>query len=309
MTGRIFEIQRFSIHDGPGIRTTVFMQGCPLRCLWCHNPEGMEDGPLLSFMPEKCVGCGFCFRTCPQGAHRMEGNAHVLDRSLCKACGLCAAECYAEALEWVGREATVAEVMNEVMRDLPFYETSGGGLTLSGGEPMRQPAFAEALLQRAKAENLHTCMETCAFARWEDFERVLPLTDLFLADVKEMDPARHRECTGAGNGLILENIRKLHDAGRQVLLRLPLLPGRNDREDHFAAVARFARGLPNLAGVEIMPYHPLGTSKAERFGLAQARMERSERPGKGMVRRWANFLKGHGIEVMNASRPEIGWPP
>ena len=297
--GRIFDIQRFSIHDGPGIRTTVFMQGCSLNCKWCHNPEGIPGETLLSFIPDKCIGCGFCFETCRKSAHRMDGGMHVLDRSLCDVCGRCTAGCYAGALELIGKEADVEEVIGEVLRDRPFYETSGGGITLSGGEPMHQAEFTEALLRRAVEENLHTCMETCGFARWEHYERVLSLTDLFLADVKEMDPQRHREYTGVDNAIILENIERLHDAGRPVMLRLPLIPGYNDREDHFAAVAAYAGGLTELAGVEIMPYHPLGTDKVKRLGLDRESREKSSRPDDVVLRRWIDFLEDRGVSLVN----------
>ncbi len=229
----------------------------------------------------------------------MEGDVHILNRSVCKVCGKCTTECYAAALELIGKEASVVEVVEEVMRDKPFYETSGGGITLSGGEPMMQIEFTEALLRSAEKNKLHTCMETCGFSSWEHYERVLPVTDLFLADVKEMIPARHRDFTGVDNVLILQNIRKLHDAGKPVILRLPIIPGYNDRDDHFAAVAQYALSLPKLCGVEIMPYHQLGTSKVGRLGLNPARRERSYQPDGGMQSKWINFLEERGVRVLN----------
>lgn len=299
MTGNIFEIQRFSIHDGPGIRTTVFLKGCPLDCSWCHNPEGISPGPLLSFAPERCIGCGYCFRACPRSARRLFEGAGVLDRKLCAVCGKCTAECWTGALELVGRKAGAAEIMETVLRDRAFYETSGGGLTLSGGEPLFQAEFSAALLRRARAEGLHTCLETCCCAPWTSCEPLLPLTDLFLADLKETDPERHRSFTGADNAPILENIRLLHDSGRPVILRLPIVPGRNDREDHFAAVARLVHRLPRLAGVEIMPYHPLGLGKVKRMGLDPARREKAARPGNAVIRGWITRFRELGVTVSN----------
>ncbi|MHC4884952.1 MAG: glycyl-radical enzyme activating protein [Planctomycetota bacterium] len=298
ITGRIFEIQRFSIHDGPGIRTTVFLKGCPLRCLWCHNPESIRMEPEISFLPDKCIGCGFCFKTCERG-HRMEGENRIFDRSACEACGKCTKECYAQALEVVGREITVTEALEEVMRDEPFYETSKGGMTLSGGEPTLQIDFTAALLRAAKEAGLHNAIETCGLCSWERYERIRGDIDLFLFDCKETDPERHKEYTGAENELILENLRKLHDAGESILLRCPIIPGLNDRQDHFQGIAALAKELPNLEGVEIMPYHRLGESKDERFGLNAERRTHAEAPGKETVHTWIKTMASLGCPVVN----------
>jgi pyruvate formate lyase activating enzyme len=299
LSGRIFEIQRFSIHDGPGIRTTVFMQGCPLRCLWCHNPEGIPAQSLVSFQPDKCIGCGQCFRACLHHAHSMVEDRHALDRRLCVACGTCMEGCYARALELVGRQATVAEVVAEVLRDRPFYETSGGGMTLSGGEPTLQIDFAEALLRAAREEGLHCCVETCGSAPPGHFERLLPLVDLFLFDLKETDEARHREFTGAPIGRILENLHLLHDRGAHVVLRLPLVPDYNARDEHFAAVAELAHSLPRLEGVELMPYHRLGTSKLDRLGLDPPRRVEVPPPDAATLEAWIGRFAALGVEVLN----------
>jgi len=297
--GRIFDIQRFSIHDGPGIRTTVFMKGCPLRCMWCHNPEGQGHKPLLSFMPDKCIGCGYCFRACPRGAHKMADGKHVLDRSVCEACGTCTRECYAKALELVGRDVTVSEALAVVMRDKPFYETSGGGMTLSGGEPTMQIDFTEALLDAAKREHLHCAVETCGYAQYDAFKRIAPNVDLFLFDIKETDSMRHAELTGVPNDLIHANLRKLHDAGAKILVRLPMIPGINDNEAHFAGIARIARALPNLLGFEIMTYHPLGTSKTARFGLKDNKLVGKKSPPKEIVADWISRLRALDVKIIN----------
>lgn len=301
VTGRLFDIQRFSVHDGPGIRTTVFMKGCPLRCLWCHNPESLNPADELSFLPDKCIGCGWCFEACPNQAHSMVDDRHVLDRTRCKVCGKCAEKCYAGALEIVGRTATVEEVLAEVLRDKPFYETSGGGMTLSGGEPLMQIDFAAALLAAAKQEHLHTAVETCGQAAWQCFERIIGDVDLFLYDIKETDPARHKEYTGAGPERIFENLRRLHATGASILMRLPTVPGLNDRQEHFRRVAELAASLPRLLGVEIMPYHRLGLSKRQRFGLADnnERLLDVETPDPETVAEWVGTLRRLGVNVIN----------
>jgi len=284
-TGRIFDIQRFSIHDGPGIRTTVFLKGCPLRCLWCHNPEGISPQPELSFVPDRCVACGACVRACPEGAHRMADGHHVLKRELCRHCGACVEQCPAGALEMAGREASVSEVLSEAVRDRPFYETSGGGVTLSGGEPTMQPEFCLALLRAARAEGLHTCVDTCGYCEWSRLEQMLPLVDLWLFDFKESDTQRHRDYTGVPNGRILENLRRLCASGARLVLRCPIIPGLNDRDDHFEAIRRLAAEL-GLSRVELLPYHGFGDGKVERFGLSGLRRIKAPTPAPHQVAEW-----------------------
>lgn len=302
MTGIVFDIQRFSIHDGPGIRTTVFLKGCPLACLWCHNPEGISAEPILSFTPDKCIGCGYCFEVCPHHAHRMVEADHVLDRDRCVVCGRCARQCYAQALEVIGREMSVAEVIEEVRKDEPFYETSRGGMTLSGGEPLHQINFSLALLRAAKEAGLHCCIETSGLATFEVIQRTMGLVDLYLYDLKETDPGRHVAFTGVSNERILANLRALHDAGEGVRLRLPIIPGCNDRDDAFREIAALVAELPDLEGVEIMPYHNLGTSKNRRLGLTAPAGPEPTTPDADQVDAWICRFEELGVTLLNEKK-------
>ena len=302
MKGRIFDIQRFSTHDGPGIRTTVFFKGCPLRCRWCHNPEGLRPEPQIAFAPDRCIACGDCAAACPEGAHRLERAAagravHAFDRARCRSCGTCAAACASGALETVGREIEAEDVLREVLRDRVFYETSGGGLTLSGGEPLLQPAFAAALLRAAKAEGLHTAVETSGFAPWKDLDALAGSVDLFLYDIKETDPERHREFTGVPNESILGNLRKLHAGGARIALRCPIIPACNDREDHFAGIAALMRELPGLAETELLAYHPLGQGKGARLGAEPPASLPASMPDREASRRWVGWFASRGVRV------------
>ena len=301
MMGRIFDLQRFSTHDGPGIRTTVFLKGCPLRCLWCHNPEGLDPDLQLSFLSSQCVGCGECRDVCPNHAHRIELCAdrivHTLERPQCRRCGWCAAACVSGALEQVGRDVSVAEVLREVLADRAFYGLSGGGLTLSGGEPLLQADFTAAVLQAAKDQGIHCCLETSGYARWQQWEGLVSLVDLFLYDYKETDPQRHVEYTGVSNALILENLRALYARGARIALRCPIIPGCNDRADHFAGIVALAREMPALEEIELLPYHPLGSEKSERLGAAWPAPVTRNLPDRSMLRGWLDWFQSRGVRV------------
>ena len=306
--GRVFNVQRFSIHDGPGIRTTIFLKGCPLRCLWCHNPEGMSAGPSVSFLPEKCMACGECVRICEHGAHLLEASdascdavTHIYNREACEKCGNCTEFCDSGGLEFVGRPNTVDDVMKEVNQDKPFYVKSGGGMTISGGEPLVQIDFTLALLQAAREQGIHRCVETSGFASWERFKPLLPLVNLFLYDWKETDEQRHRDFTGQSNVIILENLRSLHEAGANVQLQCPIVPGFNDRPEHLNGITALAQSLPNLKGVQLLPYHPLGESKLKRFGLSAAAAMPRQPLDPAQLEHWSNWLREKGVNVVGAN--------
>lgn len=265
MKGNILNVQRFCTRDGPGIRTTVFLMGCPLRCLWCHNPEAQELRPSLMYDPSLCTHCLRCTAVCPTGCHREEAGGHRFDRRDCIACGACTSP-LCNALTLAGEEADSEEILREVLRDRPYYEKSGGGLTLSGGEPLMQGDFAYALLSGAREQGIHTCVETCGYCGEATLLSVAPLTDLFLFDLKETDPQRHEAYTGAPLAPILGNLSLLDRLGRSVVLRCPVIPTLNDREEHWRAVAALASVYSCVREIVVEPYHTLGVGKYPRLG-------------------------------------------
>jgi pyruvate formate lyase activating enzyme len=261
MTGLVFNIQRFSTHDGPGIRTTVFLKGCPLRCQWCHNPEGQLRGPELALFADRCINCGVCVEICPQHAVLENDPGPTTDRIICQQCGLCTDWCPAGARERIGQEMPVGEVTRAVARDLPFFEESGGGVTFSGGEPLDQPEFLRGCLAECRALGIHTAVETCGMARWDTLQRVAALTDLFLYDLKVMDEDRHRELTDVGNALILANLKALVAQGSSVRVRIPLVPGLTDDAENLDSTARFLNSLARPVTVHVLPYHRMAVAK------------------------------------------------
>jgi pyruvate formate lyase activating enzyme len=296
VTGLIFDIKRFAVHDGPGIRTTVFFKGCPLHCSWCHNPESQSPTPEMMVRANRCVRCGACFDVCEQGAVYRQELSYATDSARCTLCGACEEVCYAGAREIVGREMTQAQVMAEIERDIPFYDESGGGVTFSGGEPLMQPDFLSALLQACRCASIHTALDTCGFAPWQTLDLVREHIDLFLYDLKLMDAARHRQHTGVSNRSILHNLEALSRAGHAIELRVPLLPGLNDDEENLSAIARFAATLPRLAGITLLPYHAAATEKYERLGR-QYRLHGLRPPSDTSLTETTDVLQKLGVQV------------
>jgi pyruvate formate lyase activating enzyme len=268
--GSVFDIKRFALHDGPGIRTTVFLKGCPMRCLWCHNPESQRREADLLMRADRCVGCGACVSACPEEAVRIEAGVAVTNRGRCVGCGACVPACPVGAREVLGRTRTVDEVLAEIEKDVLFYDESGGGVTLSGGEPLAQPEFTLALLQACRERGIHTAVDTCGVAPAEVVERVAETADLFLYDVKTLDPARHVELTGVDVTPVLENLRRLVERGCRVWARVPLIPGINDAPDELSRVGEWIASLHGVEAMQILPYHRAGLEKLERLGRSRA---------------------------------------
>lgn len=264
--GIIFNIQRFSIHDGPGIRTTVFLKGCNLRCLWCHNPESVQKQPEVQFFPEKCLACGSCSEICPEGAQLQNGNQRIYLRELCKACGKCVQDCFSDALVMSGEERGLDEVLADIRKDEEYYRSSGGGVTFSGGEPLLQPDFVHDLLLECRRLGIHCAVDTAGNVAWQTFERIAPLADLFLYDVKAFHAPIHRTATGVGNRLILANLKKLAGLGKPIWVRIPVVPGINDAPEEILEIARFLQPLKAIERVELLPFHSLGAEKYASLG-------------------------------------------
>ncbi|OLS14602.1 MAG: glycyl-radical enzyme activating family protein [Promethearchaeota archaeon CR_4] len=265
-TGIIFNIQKFSVHDGPGIRTTVFMKGCPLQCLWCSNPESQDFSINLMVRDVNCKGCGACVEACPQAAITIaKKTGRKIDRKKCNSCLLCVDSCLYHSLNRCGRSVTVREVLDEVLQDKPFYKNSGGGVTVSGGEPLSQSHFVSDLLAECKREGLHTALETTGYGKWEAMEKVLRFVDLVLFDIKHLDSEIHQRMTGVKNNLILENLRRTAKQN-QVWLRIPLIAGFNDSEEHIKRIAGLAKEI-HAQRISFLPYHEGGKSKCEQLGI------------------------------------------
>lgn len=261
MKGQITTIQRMSLHDGPGIRSTVFLKGCNMRCAWCHNPETLNMSPELEWIQEKCIACNSCVEVCQSGAFSLVEGKPWFQKNLCDSCFDCVAVCYAEAISKVGREITPEEVFAEVKQDFPFFSNSGGGVTISGGEPMLQPEFTTQTLALFKQAGIHTALDTNLSVPWKQYENVLSYTDLVLADLKLMDDTLHMKWTGKHNAAVLENLHQLDASGICYFLRTPVVPGVNDNEQEILAMASFAASLKNIQKYELLPFHTMASYK------------------------------------------------
>lgn len=312
LTGKFYDMQGFSVHDGPGIRLTLFMKGCPLHCLWCHSPESQAFPTELNWMGLKCVGiekCGNCLNVCPHDCIKpggkkldLQSNEEVTlvdtDRTNCDNCGKCAEVCTSKALYMCGTDNTLEEVMQRVHRDVPFFKRSGGGVTVSGGECLCQPDFLLEILKACKAEGIHTAVDTTGFAPWENIEKVLPYADLFLYDLKNMDSRLHKLATGVPNELILENARKLAKAGGKFQIRIPMIPLFNDSQEMFEKFGEFIVSLGDAVEVvQLLPYHKMGTVKWERLQKHNKVFE-SIPPKDELVQARKAYLESLGLNVM-----------
>ncbi len=294
-SGFVANIQPFSLDDGPGIRTTVFLRGCNLRCAWCHNPECIPFNAVLRFSDSLCIGCGACTAVCEAKCHRFDGAVHELNRDGCSGCGRCAEVCPAGALELNGRAYTADELTRRLLEDRKFYEKSGGGVTFSGGEPVLQNAFLKTLLVRMKAHGIHTAVDTAGCVKWELLENILPETDLFLFDVKMSSAQKHILATGADNGPILENLSRLIQSGARVWVRVPVIPAFHD-EAELSKIADFLRPFP-AERIELIPYHRYGVGKYRSLGLAYTLADCAE-PDRDFMNRAGALFQGARAEVM-----------
>lgn len=284
----IINITRFCTDDGPGIRTTVFLKGCPLRCAWCHNPESQSPDPEILWDSEKCSSCGLCVDACAAGAHRITDRLHLFDPDKCTRCGRCAEACPLGALELSGRRVSTSEMLEEIKKDAVFYTASGGGVTVSGGEPLMHPDFTAELLRLCKEQGIHTAVETSGFAGRGALDKVLPYCDLILFDVKESREEWHKQYTGVPQAPIIDNLRYIDGKGIPTLLRAPIIPGLNDREEHLSELRELRDSLKNCQGLQIMPYHSMGAykyKKLQRDYLCDGICE----PDSATVANWRRF--------------------
>jgi glycyl-radical enzyme activating protein len=286
-SGIVLAIERGSLHDGPGIRTSVFLKGCPLKCLWCHNPESQSMKPIVFKVIDRCQHCGECIKVCPNNCITLDG----IDRSLCTICGQCVEACNNSALEIKGTNMTVDEVMKEVLKDKAYYQASGGGITISGGEPLLQWKFSSKLLKRSKELDIHTCVETCGFGTAEHIAELAKYTDLFYYDIKATK-LLHKKLTGVDNKIILDNLGILNELNAKVVLRCPLVPGVNDEESHLLNIAALAEQYDSVVEVHPLPYHPLAESKRRSIGMDKSDMPK-DFATKEEYQKWVDILKAN----------------
>jgi len=295
-TGIIFDIKQYALHDGPGIRTTVFLKGCPLCCRWCHNPEGIETSPQILYRKRRCIACGECLLVCPEEALSLTPEGIVTDRVLCNLNGACADICPAEARELVGKTVLPEEILETVKKDIPFYSQSGGGVTFSGGEPLMQPEFLFECLNLCGQEGIHRTVDTSGYAELEIIKQIAMETDLFLYDLKFMDSEKHRHFTGVSNQLILANLKYLARSGARVIVRIPFIPGINDDDENIDLVGMYLRILPEIETVHILPYHGQQENKYARLDV-EYKTKDLPLPSREDLSRAKKRLEGFGLNV------------
>ena len=296
ITGLVFDVKKYAIHDGPGIRTTVFFKGCPLECQWCHNPESWRTDAEHGFRKSRCVGCLQCVETCPEQAISIIDKRPVTEMNKCTLCGRCADTCQSCAREIIGQEMTVDEIMAEIEQDVIFYDESGGGVTFSGGEPLMQPEFLLAVLNQCQRQRIHTAVDTSCFAEPKIVEMVGEKADMFLCDIKHMDSEIHERYTGVGNDSILNNIRLFSEAGKEIIIRIPVIPDFNDEKVNIEATGKFAASLPGIIRVDILPFNRGGKEKSTRL-TAQGKHLQVEIPNEEQMNSIAQNLSKYGFEV------------